>query len=282
MLNRLWKFRELLFTLVRRDLLVRYQSSVLGFLWSFARPLALVAIFGIAFSVILRFEGLPGGVGLGWHILVGILAWSYFSRCLMEGLGAILGHANLIKKVKLPLEVFPATTVIGNLINYLLGMMVIFPVILLAMTDREGYSWTQAPAQILLFLAVTLLLTALAFALALLVSALHVFYRDVESIVDVSLQAWFYATPIVYPLTLLYENGTFKHGRTLEILYWLNPMTPICAAYRRILLYRSCDLEIPDATLVLYLALSVLTILVTYLIGQAVFHHFSKYFADEI
>jgi len=306
MLRGIWKVRELLFTLVRRDLIVRYQSSVLGFLWSFAKPLALVVIFQIAFGLILG-AGITS-VPFSLHLLVGILAWTFLSRCIGEGHWAILAHSNLIKKVKLPVEVFPATTVIGNLVNYALAMLVVFPIILIIMSRESGVSWLQAPVQLLLFTLVTVLLVALAFALTLLVSAVHVFYRDVESVTEIVLQAWFYATPIVYPMDLLYKKaastglnafaklGGADYARLVEILYWLNPMTPICVAYRRILLYRQPALEVPDQMVLPYLGVAVspdqmvlfylgvaaCTTFVLYFISQAIFRRCSRHFADEV
>jgi ABC-2 type transport system permease protein len=292
MLRGIWKVRELLFTLVRRDLIVRYQSSVLGFLWSFAKPLALVGIFQIAFKHIL---GVTARVPFSLHLLVGILAWAFLARCIGEGHWVILAHSNLIKKVKLPVEVFPATTVIGNLVNYALAMLVVFPIILIIMSRESGVSWLQAPVQLLLFALVTVLLVALAFALTLLVSAVHVFYRDVESVTEIVLQAWFYATPIVYPMDLLYKKavgtglnafaklGGADYARFVEILYWLNPMTPICIAYRRILLYRDPPgLEAPDQTVLLYLGVAACTTFILYMISQAIFRRCSRHFADEV
>jgi len=299
-----WRVRELLFCLVRRDLIVRYQSSVLGFFWSFVKPLALVAIFWVAFRFILRIDTDNPNVPFALHLLVGILVWSFLAGCVTQGYGAILFHANLVKKVKLPVEVFPAAAVIGNLVNFLLGMVVVFPIILIY-TSRQGggATWTEAGIQVVLFLLVTLLLTVLAQALTLFVSAVNVYYRDVESLAEVGLQAWFYATPIIYPGSMLYRSRAFESvadrlgERTaglLENLYWLNPMAPICVAYRRILLYREAPappggkphlfngLEIPDGSLFLRLAVSAGVILLLYFLAQFVFGRCARFFADEV
>jgi ABC-type polysaccharide/polyol phosphate export permease len=285
MLRNIWRVRELLLTLVRRDLIVRYQSSVLGFLWSFANPLALVLIFYVAFSKILTFGAghMPGSdISFGLHLLVGILSWSFFARCVSEGHGAILGHANLIKKIKMPIEVFPAVTVVGNLVNYLLGMLVVFPLLLL-MLPADHVSLLQIPVQIFLFLLLTLLLSFLIFAITLFVSAVNVFYRDVQSLSEVGLLAWFYATPIIYPANLVtdkVQSGDLP--RWTEVLYWLNPMTPIVVGYRRVLLYQPPHLEVPDSHLLTYLGLSMITIYILTLISQATFRHYARLFADEV
>jgi ABC-2 type transport system permease protein len=283
MLRDLWRVRELLFTLIRRDLLVRYQSSVLGFFWSFAKPLALVAIFHFAFSVVLRVKPPNPEVPFYLHLLVGILVWSYLARCVAEGHWAVLSHANLIKKVKLPIEVFPITTVAGNLLNFLLGMAVVVPLILLTLPGAPTGGIATLAAQVVGFVGLTLLLTVLAQAIVFLVAALNVFYRDVESLSEVGLQAWFYATPIVYPAQLIRRAVESGHlPAWVEPLYWLNPMTPLCVAYRRVLLYHTQPLEVSDSMLAFYLAGAGITITALFLISQWVFAQGSRRFADEV
>jgi ABC-2 type transport system permease protein len=277
LLGQLWKDRELLYTLTRRDMMARYQSSALGFFWSFAKPLALVLIFGVAFQRILRIEMPNKDVPFGLHLLVGILAWSFFSRCVGEGQGVILAHSNLIKKVRINVEVFPATTVLGNLINYLLGMLVALPVIFFMMAHRPGYSLADVPVMVGLFLLATLQLALLAYAVTLVVSALNVYFRDVESLSEVLLQAWFYGTPIVYPFSLVSGRGVW------EYVIWLNPMTPLMVAFRRVLLYRPPLLEgAEDGRLLLFLGISAVETIILYYIGRSIFLSCSRHFADEV
>ena len=289
MLRDTQKVRDLLICLVRRDLIVRYQSSVLGFFWSFARPLALVVIFTLAFRLILKVSLPNPNVPFALHMLVGVLVWGFFSRSVSEGHFSVLAHANLIKKVKLPSAVFPAATVAGNLINFLLAMVVVYPVILIVMSRRGMVSsWEIVPLQLVLFAGVTVVLTVLTFALTMLVSAVNVYFRDMEPISDVVLQAWFYATPIVYPISLLYGEGGGVFDRlgatwapVLKTLYWLNPLTPICVAYRRILLYRGV-LEAPDRDLLIYLGVVVALSVLSLFVALAIFRRASRFFADEI
>jgi len=295
MLRNIWKTRELLFCLVRRDLIVRYQSSVLGFFWSFAKPLALVVIFFVAFGIIIPI-GKTGehAPPFALHLLVGILVWSFLARSVSEGHWSVLSHSNLIKKIKLPVEVFPAVTVSGNLINFALGMVVVYPIVLIVMSRTQGFALTRVGLQLLALAGLTVILAALAFSLTLVVSALNVFYRDVESLSEVALQAWFYATPIIYPMSLFYTSGFFGGGRAprwVEFLYWCNPMTPICVAFRRVLLYWSPPtgqglpfngLEVSDAQLFTYLGISVALIVVLYLTAQTIFRHYARSFADEV
>ena len=307
MLRDIWRVRGLLYTLVRRDLLVRYQSSVLGFLWSFAKPLALVAIFQFAFGSVIGLQSATASVPLSLHLLVGILVWSFFARSVAEGHWAVLSHANLIKKVRLPVEVFPTTTVVGNLINFLLGMVVVFPIILVLLARHGGpdITWGRLAVQGGGFVALTALLSLLTLALTLRVSAVNVYYRDVESVSDVLLQAWFYATPIVYSVKLVEEKFAKKHFSIwFERLYWLNPMTPICVAYRRLLLYTpgppaaaaaaSADapllreamlpsgLEVPDGLLAWRLAVAAALTVLLFLFSVWVFRRLARSFADEV
>ncbi|MBN1868820.1 ABC transporter permease [Candidatus Sumerlaeota bacterium] len=283
MLRRIWKVRDLLIVLVRRDLIVRYQSSVLGFFWSFAKPLVLVAIFTVAFGMFIRVESPNPNVSFALHILVGILGWSFLARCVTEAHWSVLSHSNLIKKVPLPIEVFPFSTLAGGLVDFLLGMLVVFPIVLYMTSRISGLDWIMILPQILAFLAVTVLLAFLALALSLFVSAVNVFYRDMASLSEVALQAWFYATPIVYPVSLVHQAvADGRIPRWVETLYWLNPATPIMAAYRRILLYRTAPFEASDTRILAFLGVSVLTTAVLYVLAQIVFRRYARHFADEV
>ena len=117
MIRRLWKTQNLLINLVRRDLTIRYKSSVLGFFWSFIKPLALTAVFYVVFEVILGMELRTETIPITLHLLIGILAWTFFSGATSEAMHTILANANLIKKVRLPLEVFPMAVVCSHLIQ---------------------------------------------------------------------------------------------------------------------------------------------------------------------
>ncbi|MCE5231443.1 ABC transporter permease [bacterium] len=273
-------FRNLLYNLVRRDLTVRYKSTVLGFFWSFIKPLALTAIFYAVFSLVLHMTLNETRVPYALHLLAGMLAWSFFAGSTSEAMGVMLLNANLIKKVKLPLVVFPLATVISHLVHFLLGMVVLLALMIIA---------GLAPGpQCLLIIPIIALEAVLAFAIALILSALNVFWRDVGSIWEVLTTAWFYVTPIIYPFYAVTPEISKYGGRWLEWVYLANPMTPIMIALRRFLLYGSLEtidpkkLEILNIQLINSLGISIVVTGVIFFIGWNVFSKFSRSFADEL
>jgi ABC-2 type transport system permease protein len=213
-------------------------------------------------------------------LLAGMLAWSFFAGSTSEAMGVMLANANLIKKVRLPLVVFPLATVISHLIHFLLGMVVLLALMIIA---------GLAPGpQCLLVIPIILLEAVLAFAISLILSALNVFWRDVGSIWEVLTTAWFYVTPIIYPFYVVTPEIKKYGGTWLEWLYLANPMAPIMIAYRRFLLYGSLEtidpkkLEILNTQLMKSLSLSILVTGVIIFIGWIVFSKFSRSFADEL
>lgn len=279
--------RNLLYNLVRRDLTVRYKSTVLGFFWSFVKPLVMTAIFYVAFDKILHVnwaELSPGAAGAharqipsALYMLTGILAWTFFTGGASESMFVMLANANLIKKVRLPLGVFPLAVVCSHLVHYLLALLVLLGLLIYA-------GLTPTPL-ILLLPAVLALQFLLTLAMALLLAALNVFYRDIGSFWEVLTLAWFYATPIVYPLGVALD-ALQAHGLGwVKWLYLANPMTPIIMAYRRLLLYAPLQSPIPglpDRELWLGLGLCLLVTLALLALSWKIFLHFAKSFADEL
>ncbi|MCX7011315.1 MAG: ABC transporter permease [Candidatus Sumerlaeota bacterium] len=297
MLPTLFRHRELILRLVKRDLKVRYKSSVLGFLWSVAKPLLLVAIYTFVFDKVLGLTLEVKEIPFSLHVMAALLPWLFLAAALGESMHVILANGSLIKKIALPHEVFPVATVLGNLAHFLLALPVLFAFMA---WKGIGLNW---PA--LWLPALILLETVLAIALALILSALNVFYRDVASAFEVGLTAWFFATPIVYSLQQVARKFAFGAAaatgdvwpRWVFDLYMLNPMTPIALAYRRVLLYAyplGPDKQIPppeyaavggahpDLWLVGWLGVSALTTLALLLAGMAIFRHYSRLFADEV
>lgn len=273
-------FRNLLYNLVRRDLTVRYKSTVLGFFWSFIKPLALTAIFYVVFSLVMGLQLREPNVPYPLHLLAGMLAWSFFAGSAGEAMGVMLANANLIKKVRLPLVVFPVASVLSHLVHFLLGLIVLFALMIVA-------GLTPGP-ECLLIIPIIILQTILAISIAMILSALNVFWRDVGSIWEVLTTAWFYVTPIIYPF---YEvNPVLQRfgGKWLEWIYLANPLTPIMLAYRRVLLYGSLDqidpakLELMNTQLMQSLILSAVVTAILFFIGWSVFSKFSRSFADEL
>lgn len=292
---RLWRSRELVFTLMKRDLKIRYKSSTLGFLWSFGRPLFLMLVIWGVFSLMVRIPSSHPWLPFSLHLLTGMLPWMFMAGAVSEALYSVIGNSNVVKKVWLPVEVFPASVVGGQLVHLVLAS-VPFSLFVLAYAlfghapsgdggEAARLGTSVLPNwEVLLIPLVVLLQTLLAFGLALIVASLNVFYRDMASITEIGLNAWFYLTPVIYPAQL--ARDTLKaHG--LDFAYWLwlaNPMTPITLAYRRLAFGHLFDgaPEVSDATLLLGLGVATATTGIILMIGIAMFGRMSRRFADEL
>lgn len=212
--------RELVQNLTARELKARYKGSVLGFLWSILTPLFMAAIY-VFFLRLLAGRGVPLE-----EIIIGVFAWQFTSMCVTGGLTAITGNANLVKKVRFPRVVLPLAVTLANLVNFLLSLLVQFAVIFLLMWSRGvGLSgWLPILPVIIAYQ------TLFNFALAMLMAAANVYFRDTQHLVGVLLSAWFFVSPVMY-------NWSFvaKAAQTmpwLNHLYWLNPMALIITWYR--------------------------------------------------
>ncbi len=280
----LWHSRNLLLNLVRRDLTVRYRSTVLGFFWSFAKPLAYMGIYHVIFGEMLDLRVRQPEIPYALHVLAGILPWTFFIGASGEAMGSILASANVVKKVKLPLEVFPAAAVCSHAVHFFLAMTVL-------VGGMVVVGLAPGPA-FLLFPLIALLQLLLVAAVALFLAALNVFFRDVASLWEVIATGWLYATPIIYPAYVATEE--FQR-RGWDWAYWAflaNPMTPITIAYRRVMLYGALSpgeaqgsalhLEMDDAQLLGTLGMAGLVSLVLLAVAYRVFTRLSRRFADEL
>jgi ABC-2 type transport system permease protein len=202
--------------LVEREVRARYRGSFLGFLWSLLNPLMLMGIYTLVFSVFMRIQ-VPN---YALMLFTGLLPWTWFSTALVNGTASITANANLIKKVYFPLEILPLVAVSTNLVNFLLSLPVLGLVLAL---HRE------APGPGILLLPILLVLQfGLTLGVNMILSTLNTFYRDVEQLLGPVLMAWFYVTPVVYPLSMLPDAYSW--------LPYVNPMAPIISAYQAIFL----------------------------------------------
>ena len=214
---------ELLTGLVRKDLKVKYQGSVLGFLWSLANPLLLLVVYTFVFQVVLK-TGIPQ---FGFYLLSGLLIWNAFAGAVGTSTGAVVGNAGLVKKVRFPLSVLPLSAVGFALVHFALQLVVL----LVAMTVA-GYTEFAGPQ---LLLAVPAIGVAVLFTVALsfLVAGLNVRYRDTQHVVEVALMAGFWLNPIVYSVSLVRSRA--RAARRCSGPYFLNPMAGVVTAMQRAL-----------------------------------------------
>jgi ABC-2 type transport system permease protein len=211
---------ELLTELVRKDLKVKYKNSALGFIWSLANPLLYLAVFTLVFDKLLK-NGIEAFPVL---FMSGFLVWNFFNLATLSGTGSVVGNANLVRKVRFPRVVLPLSSVGFAAVHFVLQLGVLLVVLALFYRDAFG------PQLVLLVPALAVVLV-FATAMALLASALNVRFRDVEHLLEVILLAWFWLTPIVYPVT--YVRDELAGSPWLFRLYMANPMTGVVTAMQR-------------------------------------------------
>ena len=282
MIRELLGHRELVFTLVKRDLKVRYKASALGFLWSFGRPLFLMLIMWAVFSKIVRIdEGMH--IPYALHLLTGLLPWMFLQGSLFDSQGTFLANSNVVKKVSVPAGAFPLACVLSNLVHLVLafGILCVFIAGYVFLVDPQ-----LTPGWEVVFLpGLVLLQAAMLFGISLFVSSLNVFYRDTGSITEISVTAWFYLTPVIYPVQMAREELTSMFATDIVYyLYLCNPMTPIIVGYRRVLYGNHLRYapEISDPTLLTGLAISAAFTAIVLVAGIRLFSRLSKSFADEL
>ena len=213
---------ELLTELVRKDLKVKYKNSALGFVWSLANPLLYLAVFTLVFTFFLR-NGVPRFAVL---FMAGFLVWSFFSSATLDATGAVVGNANLVRKVRFPRVVLPLASVGFAGVHLVLQLLVFFLFLIPFYPDAFGPQlWLLAPA-----LAVAVVFTV---AMSLLASSLNVRYRDVQHLLEITLLAWFWLTPIVYPVTFVRDQLAEAGLLWMFKFYMANPMTSVVVAAQR-------------------------------------------------
>lgn len=188
-LQELYSYRELLYNLVVRDLKLKYKSSVLGIAWSFINPLLMMAIYTAVFSLFLRAVRLPHY----WaYVLVGVLIWTFVSGSLSQAAVTFVRNANLVTKVYFPIEALPLSGGLANFVNFAI-MLTVLLVILAVAGLPLGAPLVLLPVFIAALLAMVI-------GLSLLLASVTVHFRDIEHLLQIGLAAWFYVTPILYPL----------------------------------------------------------------------------------
>lgn len=207
----LWKYRELASVLVGKELKLRYRRSVLGFAWTMLNPLMTMVILSVVFSHVMRVKVDHFPV----FVLSALLPWNFFSQSLAGGSYSIIHNESLLRNIWVPRAVFPLALVTSHLVNLLFAL-----VPLLLVMWWQGVPIRPAAAALPIYLVTLWLFTS---GVVLALSAWTVFLRDLGQIVEVSLTALFYLTPIIYPLALLPETAQF-YFRLNPLLYQITPM----------------------------------------------------------
>jgi lipopolysaccharide transport system permease protein len=255
-LKELWGYRGLLGVLVRRDIKVRYKQSVFGVAWVLLRPLFSMAIFTLVFGMFVRVPS--DGYPYALFVLAGLLPWIYFSTSVLSSGNSLVDSAGLIGKVYFPRLIIPLVSITGGLLDFFISIAFF----LLAM-PFFGVGWT---ANLLAVPALVLGVMVTTLGVGTLISALTVAYRDFGGIAGYALQIWMYATPVVYPESVIPERWRF--------LLFANPMAAQVEGFRSAFLGKPFD----TAAIALSLGISA----VLFVIGVAYFGKVERRFADII
>jgi lipopolysaccharide transport system permease protein len=253
----LWNYRDLFFFLVWRDILVRYKQTLLGAAWAILQPAATMVVFTIFFG---RLAKIPSdGVPYPLFSYAGLLIWNFFATSVTQASNSLVASSNLVTKIYFPRLIMPTASVLAALVDLAVActlLLILFPYF------HYSPSWN-----ILALPLIVLIAAASAVGVGTLLAALNVKYRDFRYVVPFMLQFWMFASPVVYPASMLSEKW--------RLLYALNPMTGAVEGFRWALLGgRACPLEI--------MCISAASALVIILVGLFYFQRTEEFFADLI
>ena len=254
--HELWNYRELLYTFIWRDVKVRYKQTVLGFLWVIIQPLFMMVIFTFFFG---KLAGIPSdNVPYPLFVLAALLPWALFSEGITRSTLSMVSNAAIMTKVYFPRLIMPLSGVISPLVDFIMSMSV-----LVVMMVYYGY----VPTLMVVFLPIFIVLAmATSFSVGIWASALNVKYRDFQYTIPFLIQIWLFASPVVYPSSLLPES--------LQFLYNLNPMVAVIEGFRWVLL----GTEAPGSGTFISVGL-VIALLIS---GLFYFRRMEQYYSDIV
>lgn len=263
--------RELLGNLVGRELRGKYKRSFLGWSWSLINPLALCGIYTLVFTVIFKQKapaGHPSGLqAFPLFLLTGLLPWGFLSNTISSSTGALVGNATLVKKVYFPREILVASSTFSWVVSFVIELLVLSVVLL-------GFGNMVLPWLPLVVLLVALQ-TVFVLGVGLALSVLNVYFRDVQHFMAILLQIWFYATPVIYPISFVQDWANKHHHVWVMWLYRANPMVAFTESFHRVLY----DLRWPAWGDVLWMVVASALAL---LFGWLVFRRYEPRLAEEL
>ena len=253
--KKIYNYRELLKTNVKKEIRGRYKNSILGVVWSFLNPLLQLAVYAVIFGALLA----GGDPTYHIYICVALIPWTYFTTAITQSAFTIIGNGDIIKKVYFPREILPISVVTSGAVNFMISTIIILAFVLFSGLGVSKY--------ILLYPVILLIQYILLLGIAFIVSSITVYVRDLEHIIGVVLMAAFYGTPIVYKLEQLPAN--------LQVIMQLNPMTHLINAYRDIFYYQ----QMPNFKM---LGIILLIGFVLTVVGYFIFKKLQKGFAEQL
>ncbi|MBS1718646.1 MAG: ABC transporter permease [Armatimonadetes bacterium] len=230
-IREVWRYRELLRTMVRRDLQVRYKNSVAGFFWSLINPLATMVVLTVVFKYIMG-NPIPN---FSAYLLSAQLPYLFFQQSLMDASQSVNAGAQIMKKIYFPREIYPLSNIIANFVHLILALFVFFAYLIVIWLRHPAVfpiPWTVVLLPLLLFVNFCMVT-----GLGLLFSALNMFFDDVKYMLGIMLYLLFFMCPIVYPPEYIAYSAQIpeKWRPIIYNLYFSNPIAYLISAYRRIL-----------------------------------------------
>lgn len=255
-LKELWAYRELLWVLTARDIKVRYKQTVIGAGWAIIQPVFSMVVFTVIFGTLAKMpsDGYPYAI----FAFSALLPWTFFANGISGSSGSLLSSANLVSKVYFPRLIIPLSSIGAGLVDLAISSAVM---LLLMLYFGIGWTWNLLAVPVLL---IAIIFTAL--GVGTLLSALIVAYRDFRYVVSFMMQVWMYATPIIYPASLVPEKWKW--------LFYLNPMAGMIDAFRSAFLGRPFDFAA--------IGISFAVAILFFIAGVAYFEKVERRFADII
>jgi lipopolysaccharide transport system permease protein len=256
------RYKDLMMLLVRRDIVTVYKQTILGPLWFIIQPVLTTIVFTVIFGNVAQIstDGLPGIL----FYLAGVTIWTYFADCLKMTSDVFTKNQNLFGKVYFPRAVVPLSIIISNLIKFGIQLFLFFGFFLFFYLKGAEISLTK---EVLFFPALLAIMAFMSLGLGMIISSMTSKYRDLTFLIQFGIQLFMYATPVVYPASIV--TGRFKN------LLWLNPMTSILEAFKHMFLGQGqFDL--------FWLGYSAVFTVIIFLLGLAVFNRTEKNFMDTV
>jgi len=250
-------YRELLINLTLREIKARYKQSILGYFWVILNPFFQMIVMAFVFSTILRLPLI--GVPYPIFLYIGLLPWTLFSNSISSSINSLVDSSSLIKKIYFPREVLPLATTLAKIVDFFLAstILILFMV----------FFHLEVNIMILWFIPIFLIQLIFTFGLSLILSAVNLFYRDIQYLVNLILLLWFYLTPVIYPVELFPEKYRF--------IFKLNPIAVLVNAYRQTILGGGMP-NLNSLSVALLLSIIVLAI------GYTIFKKMEGVFADVV
>ncbi len=252
----IYAYREMIFSLIRRDLVGKYKKSILGFLWTFVDPLLQLLVYTVVFTMIM-----PQNIDNFYiHLFVALIPWNFCASCLNGGCVAVVNQQDMVKKIYFPREVLPIAYTSSQFVNMVYSFIVVFIVLIISGVGIN-------PLAIIWLPVVMIIQYIFCLGVTMLTSAITVYLRDMQQILSVLSMALMYASPVIYSINMV--------PNSMRSIYMLNPMSAIIVAYRDILYYKKAP---TGDTLGIAFGVSAVVVI----IGYMVFARLKRRFVEEL